>query len=100
MLTVCLSVRACLDPGPRYESSVGDVGVALRAGGRPASLCGSALSVPELVELSEESVEDGGVGRDGEDEGDDVDHRQDQHEVDFPHFLAVYFFFRVESVKI
>ena len=41
-----------------------------------------------------------GVEGDGEDEGDDVDHRQDQHEVDFPHFLAVYFFFRVESVKI
>ena len=45
-------------------------------------------------------MEYGGVGRDGEDEGDDVDHRQDQQEVDLPHILAVYFFFRVESIKI
>ena len=38
----------------------------------------------------------GGVGRDGEDEGDDVDQRQDQQEVDLSHLLSVNFFLRIK----
>ena len=50
----------------------------------------------DLVELSEESVEYGSVGRDGEDEGDDVDQREDQQEVDLSHFLSVNLFLRIK----
>ena len=42
-------------------------------------------------------MEYGGVGRDGEDEGDDVDQSEDQQEVDLPNFLPVDFFLRVKS---
>ena len=53
----------------------------------------------DLVELPEESVKYGGVGRDGEDEGNDVDQRQDQQEVDLSHFLPVNLFLRVKPAK-
>ena len=42
-------------------------------------------------------MEYGGVGRDGENEGDDVDQSEDQQEVDLPNFLPVDFFLRVKS---
>ena len=41
-------------------------------------------------------MKDGSVGRDGEDEGDDVDQRQDQQEVDLSHLLPVHLFLRVK----
>ena len=41
-------------------------------------------------------MENGSVGRDGEDEGDDVDQREDQQEVDLSHFLPVNLFLRIK----
>ena len=45
-------------------------------------------------------MEDGGVGRDGEDEGNDVDQGEDQQEVDLSHFLSVHFFLRIEPAIV
>ena len=80
-----------LDPCPWNETSVAHVIASL------LSLTLSALGVPQLVELPEQGVEDGGVGWDGHNEGDDVDGREDAEEVDLPDLFTVNLFLGVKS---